>query len=113
MSPTTPTTPTTTSASVRSPGIDWTQHYAKSERRFNFRLKSAHLSSFAYDCYIFQADLTDLNCDALVNASNASLHPGYYSGDGVSRRIREKGGKQMQDSLKKILAQVKRDKQKN
>jgi len=91
---------------ARSPSLDWTQYYLKSERHFNFRLKSVHLPSFSYDCYIFQADLTDLNCDALVNASNSSLHPGYYSGDGVSGRIREKGGKQMQDSLKKILAQV-------
>lgn len=98
--------------SNRSPGIDWTEYYLKSERRLQFRLKSTHLPSFAYDCYIFQSDLTDLNCDALVNASNASLHPGYnYSTSGdevvaVARRIREKGGKQMQDSLKKILLQL-------
>ena len=81
--------------------------------KYNFKLKpksfdsksnlKAHSSissspigdnKFEYDIYIFQADLTDLNTDALVNASNPDLHPG-YDGDGISRRIREKGGKQM------------------
>lgn len=90
----------------RSPGLDWTEYYAKSEQHYKFRVKSVHLPTFAYECYVFQADLTELNCDVLVNASNASLHPGYYSGDGVSRRVREKGGKKMQDSLKKTLSQI-------
>lgn len=53
---------------------------------------------------MFTADLTDLNTDGLVNASNLSLHPGYV-GDGISRRIREKGGKTLQDECKRILKQ--------
>lgn len=63
-----------------------------------------NLPDFYYDIYMFTADLTDLNTDGLINASNSSLHPGYV-GDGISRRIREKGGKPLQDECKRILKQ--------
>ena len=100
---------------------DWQTLYKQSEIKYNFKLKPKSLDSksnlkahssisssqigdnkFEYDIYIFQADLTDLNTDALVNASNPDLHPG-YDGDGISRRIREKGGKQMHDACKSII----------
>ena len=42
--------------------------------------------------------------DALVNATNPNLHPG-YTGDGIGRRIREKAGKQMHDACKRIIKQ--------
>jgi O-acetyl-ADP-ribose deacetylase (regulator of RNase III) len=100
---------------------DWQTLYKQSEIKYNFKLKPKSFDSksnlkahslisttpfednkFEYDIYIFQADLTDLNTDALVNASNPDLHPG-YDGDGISRRIREKGGKQMHDACKSII----------
>lgn len=86
--------------SIQNP--DWMSYYTKSEIKYKFKIKPLHVDDFAYDVYIFNADLTDLNTDAIVNASNASLHPGYV-GDGISRRIREKAGKQMQEALKKYL----------
>ena len=101
-------------------GEPWFSLYSKSEIKSNFKIKPKHIDdkivdsadvnvqneikNFEYDVYIFNADLTDLNTDALVNASNPNLHPG-YNGDGISRRIREKAGKQMQDACKRILKQ--------
>ena len=93
----------------------WMSLYSKSEIKSNFKIKPKHIDeklsesgqefkAFEYDVYIFNADLTDLSTDALVNASNPNLHPG-YNGDGISRRIREKSGKQMQDACKRILKQ--------
>jgi len=99
---------------------DWTNLYAQSQVRYNFKLKpklvdlvktpksatdaaeNSNLYNFAYDVFIFHADLTELNTDGLVNATNPNLHPG-YDGDGIARRIREKGGKQMVDACKRIL----------
>lgn len=84
---------------------DWPVLYSQSSTKYNFKLTPKQHSSslhFDYDVYVFQADLTDLNTDALVNASNPDLHPG-YDGDGISRRIRERGGKQMQDACKSII----------
>jgi O-acetyl-ADP-ribose deacetylase (regulator of RNase III) len=99
---------------------DWTNLYAQSEARYNFKLKpklvdliktpksatyaaeNSNLYNFEYDVFIFHADLTELNTDGLVNATNPNLHPG-YDGDGIARRIREKGGKQMVDACKRIL----------
>ncbi|RNA12072.1 E3 ubiquitin- ligase, partial [Brachionus plicatilis] len=66
---------------------------------------SAHkLSVCVNNCqvYVFKADCSELNTDLVVNFTKPNLHPG-YTGDGISRRIREKAGKQMQECLKKIL----------
>ena len=46
---------------------------------------SASSDSFEYDVYVFQADLTELNTDALVDASKPDLHPGY---EGLALRMR-------------------------
>jgi O-acetyl-ADP-ribose deacetylase (regulator of RNase III) len=89
--------------------LDWYDMYNESIVRGHFMLKpklvdSVDTSDFYYDVYIFEADLTDLNTDGIVNAANPNLHPGYV-GDGISRRIREKSGKQMQDACKRIIRQ--------
>jgi O-acetyl-ADP-ribose deacetylase (regulator of RNase III) len=81
--------------------LEWKTLYYQSDIKFNFKLKSK-ADQVEFDVFVFCADLTELNTDALVNATNVKLHPG-YDGDGISRRIREKGGKQLQDSVKKIL----------
>lgn len=83
---------------------EWSKLYSKSEIKYNFKIKTKtdQDEDFFYDIYLFHSDLTDLNTDCLVNAANPNLHPGYV-GEGVSRRIREKAGKQMQDACKKIL----------
>lgn len=81
--------------------FEWKTLYYQSDVKFNFKLKPK-ADQVEFDIYIFCADLTELNTDALINATNVKLHPG-YDGDGISRRIREKGGKQLQDSVKKIL----------
>lgn len=89
--------------------IDWHDMYHESIVRGHFMLKpklvdTTDTTDFYYDVYIFEADLTDLNTDGIVNAANPNLHPGYV-GDGISRRIREKAGKQMQDACKRIIRQ--------
>ena len=88
--------------------IDWRTLYDESAVKGCFRVKSKQRddtqSGVFYDVFIFQADLTDVNADGLVNAANPNLHPGYV-GDGISRRIREKAGKQMQDACKRIIKQ--------
>lgn len=89
--------------------LDWHDLYNESVIRGHFMLKpklidDADNSDFFYDVFIFEADLTDLNTDGIVNAANPNLHPGYI-GDGISRRIREKAGKQMQDACKRIIRQ--------
>jgi hypothetical protein len=56
--------------------FDWQTLFKQSEIRYNFKLRPKMFENvggqgqFEYDVYIFQADLTDLNTDALVNASN-------------------------------------------
>jgi O-acetyl-ADP-ribose deacetylase (regulator of RNase III) len=82
--------------------FEWFKLYQSSEHKLNLSLKSEKSSNFSYDIYIFQADLTHLDTESLVNVTNCDLHPG-YDGEGISRRVREKGGKHMQDALKKIL----------
>jgi hypothetical protein len=91
---------------TKSNHLDWNTLYADSKISGHFRLKPKQKGSqeILYDIYIFEADLTDLNTDGLVNAANPNLHPG-YTGDGISRRIREKAGKQMQDACKRIIRQ--------
>jgi O-acetyl-ADP-ribose deacetylase (regulator of RNase III) len=90
--------------------LDWHDLYLESSIRGHFMLKpkptddGPDLVDFFYDVFIFEADLTDLNTDGIVNAANPNLHPGYI-GDGISRRIREKAGKQMQDACKRIIRQ--------
>ncbi|CAF0942130.1 unnamed protein product [Brachionus calyciflorus] len=74
---------------------DWKEQYNNCSNKFMFTINKC-------DVYIFKADLSELNTDILINFTNPNLHPG-YTGDGISRRIREKAGKQMQDCLKKIL----------
>ena len=114
-----PTTSSDVSPSEK-PINDWSTLYAQSQIRYNFKLKpklldliktqksttgsneNSSLENFEYDVYIFHADLTELNTDCLVNATNPNLHPG-YDGDGIARRIREKAGKQMVDACKRIL----------
>ena len=87
---------------------DWRSLYDESAVKGCFQVKPKHQddnqSDSFYDVFIFQADLTDVNADGLVNAANPNLHPGYV-GDGISRRIREKAGKQMQDACKRIIKQ--------
>ena len=90
---------------------DWRKLYQESKVSFNLKIKPKNVTytdvtdhDFVYDVYIFQADLTDLNTDGLVNANQSNLHPGYSTGDGISQRIREKGGKLMSDACKKIRA---------
>ena len=85
---------------------DWTNLYAQSQACLNFKLrpKTPNMDFFEYDVFVFHADLTELNTDGLVNATNANLHPG-YDGDGIARRIREKAGKQLVDACKRILKQ--------
>jgi O-acetyl-ADP-ribose deacetylase (regulator of RNase III) len=90
--------------------LDWHDLYLESSIRGHFMLKpkptdnGPDMVDFFYDVFIFEADLTDLNTDGIVNAANPNLHPGYI-GDGISRRIREKAGKQMQDACKRIIRQ--------
>jgi len=93
------------------PYLDWRSTYEESEVKGHFRIRPKHqdegennMPDIYYDIYMFVADLTDLNTDGLVNAANPDLHPGYV-GDGIARRIRAKGGKQMQDACKKIIRQ--------
>ena len=93
----------------QKPELDWYDMYNESIVRGHFMLKpklvdALDTTDFYYDVYIFEADLTDLNTDGIVNAANPNLHPGYV-GDGISRRIREKSGKQMQDACKRIIRQ--------
>ena len=61
----------------------WPKVFAAAEVKLKFRLA-------AYDVYVMQADVTELDADGLVNATNSELHPG-YDGSGVARTIREKG----------------------
>ena len=118
---------------LEKPCHDWNNLYTESQIRYNFKLKpklldlkpntksssidlvpvnsavnlnpvNDSLRNFEYDVYIFHADLTELNTDGLVNATNTNLHPG-YDGDGIARRIREKSGKQLVDACKRILKQ--------
>lgn len=93
------------------PYLDWRTLYEESEVKGHYKIKPKHQNESEnstpdawYDVYIFNADLTDINTDGLVNAASPNLHPGYV-GDGIARRIREKAGKQMQDACKKIIRQ--------
>ena len=74
---------------------EWKDKYENSFQKFQFTVNQCQL-------YVFKADCSELNTDLIVNFTNPNLHPG-YTGNGVSRRIREKAGKQMQECLKKIL----------
>ncbi|MDE2474818.1 MAG: macro domain-containing protein [Alphaproteobacteria bacterium] len=47
---------------------------------------------------IIQADITGLNCDAIVNGANSALLPG----GGVDGAIRRKAGKELNDELYRI-----------
>jgi O-acetyl-ADP-ribose deacetylase len=47
---------------------------------------------------IVQADITGLDCDAIVNAANSALLPG----GGVDGAIRRKAGKELDDELSRI-----------
>jgi O-acetyl-ADP-ribose deacetylase (regulator of RNase III) len=47
---------------------------------------------------ITQADITGLDCDAIVNAANSALLPG----GGVDGAIRRKAGKELNDELSRI-----------
>lgn len=47
---------------------------------------------------IMQADITGLDCDAIVNAANSALRPG----GGVDGAIRRKAGKELNDELSRI-----------
>lgn len=47
---------------------------------------------------IMQADITGLDCDAIVNAANSALLPG----GGVDGAIRRKAGKELDDELYRI-----------
>lgn len=77
-----------------NPNIQLTEWYrlytaCPDEAKLKFNLKSND-QQLEYEIYLFQGDMTNVDADVLVNATNPELHPG-YDGEGVSRRVREKG----------------------
>jgi O-acetyl-ADP-ribose deacetylase (regulator of RNase III) len=60
--------------------------------------KTKPLTSFADRIEILQGDLTEMDCDAIVNAANNDLQ----LGGGVAGAIRRKGGRRIQDECDEI-----------
>src|SRR5579862_859706 len=62
--------------------------------------KTTPLTNLAERIEILQGDITEMDCDAIVNAANNDLQ----LGGGVAGAIRRKGGRHIQDECNEIGA---------